>query len=66
MPPTIPSGVPLVAIVYAKLIDQGGMSRGVKPFIVHLSSDGHNLARGIKCKILTPRGEAFVYSISFS
>lgn len=65
MPPTIPSGVPLVAIVYAKLIDREGTSRGVKPFVVHLSTDGYNLARGIECRILTPRGKPFPYFISF-
>ena len=54
MPPTSPCGVPVVSIVFARLIVDGN-DRGVKPFMVELS-DGFRMSKGIVSKILLPRG----------
>lgn len=54
MPPTSPCGVPVVSIVFARLIVDGS-DRGVKPFMA-LLSDGFNMSKGIVSKILLPRG----------
>uniref|UniRef100_A0A0W0G8C9 Acyl-CoA oxidase C-alpha1 domain-containing protein n=1 Tax=Moniliophthora roreri TaxID=221103 RepID=A0A0W0G8C9_MONRR len=54
MPPTSPCGIPVVAVVFARLI-VNGEDRGIRPFVVHLS-DGYNMNRNIICKVLPPRG----------
>ncbi|KAH6879755.1 hypothetical protein B0T10DRAFT_582266 [Thelonectria olida] len=54
MPPTTPhSGVPRVAIVFARLI-AGGEGRGVKPFLVWLS-DSRHMKHGITSRALPTR-----------
>jgi acyl-CoA oxidase len=45
MPPTTPSGVPTVAIVFARLIIRD-QDRGVRPFLVPLHN-GNTMCRGI-------------------
>ncbi|ESK86756.1 acyl- oxidase [Moniliophthora roreri MCA 2997] len=54
MPPTAPCGIPMIAVVFARLL-VGGEDRGVKPFMVHLN-DGHRMNSNINCKVLPPRG----------
>ncbi|EEB91389.1 hypothetical protein MPER_10256, partial [Moniliophthora perniciosa FA553] len=53
MPPTSPCGIPVIAVVFARLIVDGE-DRGIKPFIVHMS-DGYRMNENITCKILPPR-----------
>ncbi|CCM05800.1 uncharacterized protein FIBRA_08034 [Fibroporia radiculosa] len=54
MPPTSPLGIPCVAVVFARMM-VGGDDHGVKPFVVQLH-DGKDMAKGIVCKLLPPRG----------
>ncbi|TFK45974.1 acyl-CoA dehydrogenase NM domain-like protein [Heliocybe sulcata] len=54
MPPTVPCGIPCVAIVFARLIVRGE-DRGVKPFLVPLH-DGEQMYEGITSKQLPMRG----------
>ncbi|EGN96740.1 hypothetical protein SERLA73DRAFT_111417 [Serpula lacrymans var. lacrymans S7.3] len=53
MPPTVPAGLPCVAVVFAQTIINGE-SRGVKPFLVPIN-DGYNMMPGISCKTLPCR-----------
>ncbi|EIM91538.1 acyl-CoA dehydrogenase NM domain-like protein [Stereum hirsutum FP-91666 SS1] len=54
MPPTIPSGIPCTAVVFARL--RVGMSdRGIKPFLVPIH-DGRVMYPGITSRSLSPRG----------
>ena len=46
MPPTVPAGLPTVAVVWAKLM-ANGEDRGIRPFLVPLN-DGKNVNAGIK------------------
>ena len=48
MPPTVPAGLPTVAVVWARLVvfDE---DRGVRPFIVYLN-DGKQMCTGVKCR----------------
>jgi acyl-CoA oxidase len=48
MPPTKPSGLPTVAVVWAKLI-VGGEDRGVRVFLVPIN-DGKQMCAGVTCK----------------
>ena len=48
MPPTVPAGLPCVAVVFAKLI-VGGEDRGHRPFVVPLN-DGKQMCAGITSK----------------
>lgn len=48
MPPTIPCGIPCVAIIMAKHIVDG-VDYGVKPFLVPLN-DGKIMYRGITAR----------------
>ncbi|KAI0818486.1 acyl-CoA dehydrogenase NM domain-like protein [Trametes gibbosa] len=54
MPPTVPAGLPCVAVVFAKLI-VNGEDRGHRPFIVALN-DGKQMCTGVQCKQLPFRG----------
>ncbi|TFK31054.1 acyl-CoA dehydrogenase NM domain-like protein [Crucibulum laeve] len=54
MPPTSPCGIPVVAIVFARLIVDE-TDRGIKPFVVYLS-DGSRMNKGITCKVTTVGG----------
>ncbi|KAI0259529.1 acyl-CoA dehydrogenase NM domain-like protein [Gloeopeniophorella convolvens] len=54
MPPTTPTGIPCIAIVFARTIVHG-QDYGVKPFLVHIH-DGKSMARGIVSKLLPCRG----------
>ncbi|THU80154.1 acyl-CoA dehydrogenase NM domain-like protein [Dendrothele bispora CBS 962.96] len=54
MPPTSPCGIPVVSIVFARLIIEE-VDKGIKPFIVNLS-DGYNMTTNVTSKIITPRG----------
>jgi acyl-CoA oxidase len=45
MPPTIPAGIPTVAVVFARLkID--GQDRGIRPFLVSIN-DGRQMCTGV-------------------
>lgn len=49
MPPTTPrGGLPVVAVVIARLIVEGE-DRGVRPFLVPLG-DGHEMCKGVIAK----------------
>ncbi|KAJ7171664.1 acyl-CoA dehydrogenase NM domain-like protein [Mycena crocata] len=54
MPPTTPSGMPCVAVVFARLM-VGNTDKGIKPFLVPLH-DGRTMLPGITTKVLSPRG----------
>ncbi|KAI0265329.1 acyl-CoA dehydrogenase NM domain-like protein [Gloeopeniophorella convolvens] len=54
MPPTVPIGIPCIAVVFAKTIVNGD-DHGVKPFIVEIN-DGTTMAPGIISKLLPYRG----------
>ncbi|KAI0656604.1 acyl-CoA dehydrogenase NM domain-like protein [Cubamyces menziesii] len=54
MPPTVPAGLPCVAVVFAKLI-VNGEDRGHRPFIVPLN-DGKQMCTGVQSKLLPYRG----------
>ncbi|KAJ7117843.1 acyl-CoA dehydrogenase NM domain-like protein [Mycena epipterygia] len=54
MPPTIPCGLPCVAVVMARLV-QAGVDCGVKPFLVPIN-DGKNMCPGVTARLLPPRG----------
>ncbi|EKM60026.1 uncharacterized protein PHACADRAFT_115441 [Phanerochaete carnosa HHB-10118-sp] len=54
MPPTIPAGLPTIAVVWAKLIVHG-QDRGIRPFVVPLN-DGRQMCTGIKSILLPERG----------
>lgn len=45
MPPTVPAGLPTVAVVWAKLLVDGE-DRGVRPFLVPLN-DGKTMCAGV-------------------
>lgn len=53
MPPTVPAGIPLVAIVWAKLVVDGE-DRGTRPFLVPLN-DGKQMCAGITSTLLPER-----------
>ncbi|PYH96550.1 acyl-CoA dehydrogenase NM domain-like protein [Aspergillus ellipticus CBS 707.79] len=54
MPPTTPrGGLPVVAVVIARLIVEGE-DRGVRPFLVSLT-DGSEMCKGVVSKVLPPR-----------
>jgi acyl-CoA oxidase len=48
MPPTSPNGIPVAAVVFARLFVSGS-DHGVKPFMVPLH-DGHRMYRGVISK----------------
>ncbi|KAE9396301.1 acyl-CoA dehydrogenase NM domain-like protein [Gymnopus androsaceus JB14] len=54
MPPTIPCGIPCVAVVFAQLIENN-KRMGPRPFIVWLN-DGKNMSKGVSARLLPPRG----------
>ncbi|KAI0633883.1 acyl-CoA dehydrogenase NM domain-like protein [Trametes polyzona] len=54
MPPTVPAGLPCIAVVFAKLV-VNGQDRGHRPFIVALN-DGKQMCTGVQCKQLPFRG----------
>ncbi|KAF7336121.1 Acyl-CoA dehydrogenase NM domain-like protein [Mycena venus] len=54
MPPTSPSGIPSLAVVFARLLCEG-VDCGIRPFVVRIS-DGQNTMPGVKTKLLPPRG----------
>ncbi|KAI0738401.1 acyl-CoA dehydrogenase NM domain-like protein [Daedaleopsis nitida] len=54
MPPTMPAGLPCVAVVFARLI-VGGEERGHRPFIVPLN-DGKQMCAGVSSRLLPYRG----------
>ncbi|GIK06687.1 hypothetical protein Aspvir_002337 [Aspergillus viridinutans] len=57
MPPTTPrSGLPVVAVVIARLIVEGE-NYGVRPFLVPLG-DGREMCKGVVAKALPPRAGA--------
>ncbi|KAE9387278.1 acyl-CoA dehydrogenase NM domain-like protein [Gymnopus androsaceus JB14] len=56
MPPTIPCGIPCVAVVFAQLIENNKRV-GPHPFIVWLN-DGKNMSKGVSARQLPPRGGA--------
>ncbi|KAF7298324.1 Acyl-CoA dehydrogenase NM domain-like protein [Mycena kentingensis (nom. inval.)] len=54
MPPTVPCGIPCVAVVMARLV-RGGADLGVRPFLVELN-DGEHMSPGVVAKLLPNRG----------
>jgi acyl-CoA oxidase len=56
MPPTTPCGIPVTAIVFARLFVQG-CDHGIKSFLVPLH-DGYRMNPGISSKPLTLRGSS--------
>ncbi|KAI0633884.1 acyl-CoA dehydrogenase NM domain-like protein [Trametes polyzona] len=54
MPPTVPAGLPCIAVVFAKLI-VNGEDRGHRPFIVSLN-DGEQMCAGVQSRLLPFRG----------
>ncbi|KAJ7192808.1 acyl-CoA dehydrogenase NM domain-like protein [Mycena pura] len=54
MPPTTPSGLPCVSVVFARLLVDG-QDKGVKPILVPIH-DGRKMYPGITSKVLSPRG----------
>ncbi|KAI0689045.1 acyl-CoA dehydrogenase NM domain-like protein [Cytidiella melzeri] len=54
MPPTVPAGLPTVAVVWAKLL-VGEEDRGIRSFLVYLN-DGKQMCTGIKSRLLPERG----------
>ncbi|KAF8890391.1 acyl-CoA dehydrogenase NM domain-like protein [Infundibulicybe gibba] len=54
MPPTIPVGIPCVAIVFARLMVDSE-DRGIRPFIVPMN-DGLKMFPGITARLIPPRG----------
>ena len=48
MPPTVPAGLPCVAVVFARLIVDGE-DRGHRPFIVSLN-DGKQMCAGVQSR----------------
>ncbi|EKM53857.1 uncharacterized protein PHACADRAFT_145387 [Phanerochaete carnosa HHB-10118-sp] len=54
MPPTVPAGLPTIAVVWAKLIARGE-DYGIRPFLVPLN-DGKQMCTGIKSTLLPERG----------
>ncbi|KAF8159221.1 acyl-CoA dehydrogenase NM domain-like protein [Crassisporium funariophilum] len=53
MPPTVPAGSPMIAVVFARLIVKGE-DWGVRPFLVPLN-DGKEMCSGITAKLLPYR-----------
>ncbi|KAI0819314.1 acyl-CoA dehydrogenase NM domain-like protein [Trametes gibbosa] len=53
MPPTVPAGLPCVAVVFAKLI-VNGEARGHRPFLVSLN-DGRQMCSGVRSRLLPYR-----------
>jgi acyl-CoA oxidase len=45
MPPTVPAGLPTVAIVFARLVIDAH-DRGIRPFVVSIN-DGHEMCTGV-------------------
>ncbi|KAM5537960.1 hypothetical protein V8D89_008436 [Ganoderma adspersum] len=54
MPPTVPAGLPCVAVVFARLVVDGE-ERGHRPFIVVLN-DGKQMCTGVQSRLLPYRG----------
>ncbi|KAI1785917.1 acyl-CoA dehydrogenase NM domain-like protein [Ganoderma leucocontextum] len=54
MPPTVPAGLPCVAVVFARLI-VNGEDCGHRPFVVPLN-DGKQMCAGIQSRLLPYRG----------
>jgi len=54
MPPTSPCGIPVVSVVFARLVVDNE-DWGIHPFVVELS-DGQQMCDGIESKILPARG----------
>ncbi|KAJ7184614.1 acyl-CoA dehydrogenase NM domain-like protein [Mycena filopes] len=54
MPPTIPCGLPCIAVVMARLIENG-VDLGIKPFLVPIN-DGKHMSAGVVARLLPPRG----------
>ncbi len=48
MPPTVPAGLPCIAVVFAKLVVDSE-DRGHRPFIVTLN-DGKEMCIGVQCR----------------
>ena len=46
MPPTVPAGLPTIAVVWAKLL-VNGEDHGIRPFLVSLN-DGKQMCAGVK------------------
>ncbi|CAA7265293.1 unnamed protein product [Cyclocybe aegerita] len=56
MPPTAPCGIPVVSVIFARLI-VGSEDWGIKCFVITLS-DGVQMSPGVECKVLPQRGGA--------
>ncbi|RPD78499.1 acyl-CoA dehydrogenase NM domain-like protein [Lentinus tigrinus ALCF2SS1-7] len=56
MPPTMPAGLPCVAVVFARLMVNGEF-RGHRPFVVPLN-DGKQMCAGVQSRLLPYRGGA--------
>ncbi|KAI1786331.1 acyl-CoA dehydrogenase NM domain-like protein [Ganoderma leucocontextum] len=54
MPPTVPAGLPCIAVVFARLV-VNGEERGHRPFIVSLN-DGKQMCTGVQSRLLPYRG----------
>ncbi|KAI0644433.1 acyl-CoA dehydrogenase NM domain-like protein [Trametes meyenii] len=54
MPPTVPAGLPCIAVVFAKLV-VNDENHGHRPFVVHLN-DGKQMCTGVQSRLLPPRG----------
>ncbi|KAH7908513.1 acyl-CoA dehydrogenase NM domain-like protein [Hygrophoropsis aurantiaca] len=53
MPPTVPCGIPTVAVVFAKLLVEGN-NCGIRPFLVQLN-DGTHMCPGVSAHLLPSR-----------
>ncbi|KAJ7164503.1 acyl-CoA dehydrogenase NM domain-like protein [Mycena filopes] len=54
MPPTTPCGLTCIAVVMARLIENG-VDLGIKPFLVPIN-DGKHMSAGVVARLLPPRG----------
>ncbi|KAJ6567076.1 acyl-CoA dehydrogenase NM domain-like protein [Mycena capillaripes] len=54
MPPTVPCGIPCIAVVMARLF-KNGADLGIKPFLVSIN-DGKVMCPGVVARLLPPRG----------
>ncbi|KAI0034773.1 acyl-CoA dehydrogenase NM domain-like protein [Vararia minispora EC-137] len=54
MPPSVPAGMPTMALVFARLMVDGEF-RGIRPFIVDLN-DGVDMSPGVSTRLLPQRG----------
>ena len=62
MPPTVPTGLPTFAVLFAKMIVKGE-DWGMRPFLVPLN-DGKQMVSGVTAQYVDSRGKMELYSQS--